>query len=56
MSKFCEEQHKRRGNLKIYFFTMGFRVIILLLIKRYTSAIHISEIEINKIYSFIKFT
>lgn len=35
---------------------MGFRVIILLLIKRYTSAIHISEIEINKIYSFIKFT
>lgn len=56
MSKFCEEEHKRKGNLKIYFFAMGFRVIILLLIKRYTSAIHISEIKINKIYSFIKFT
>lgn len=56
MLNLCEEQHKRRGNLKIYFFTMGFRVIILLLIKRYTSAIHISEIEINKIYNSIKFT
>lgn len=55
MSKLCEE-HKRKGNLKIYFFAMGFRVIILLLIKRYTTAIHISETEINKIYSFIKFT
>lgn len=56
MSKLCEEEHNRKGNLKIYFFAMGFRVIILLLIKRYTRAIHISEIEINKIYSFIKFT
>lgn len=56
MSKLCEEEHNRKGNLKIYFFAMGFRVIILLLIKRYTSATHISEIEINKICSFIKFT
>lgn len=55
MSKLCEE-HNQKGNLKIYFFAMGFRVIILLLIKRYTRAIHISEIEINKIYSSIKFT
>lgn len=54
--KFCEEEHKRKGNLKIYFFTMGFRVIILSFIKRYTRAIHISEIEINKIYNSIKFT
>lgn len=56
MSKLCEEEHNQTGNLKIYFFTMGFRVIILSFIKRYTTAIHISEIEINKIYSFIKFT
>lgn len=55
MSKLCEE-HNQKGNLKIYFFAMGFRVIILSFIKRYTRAIHISEIEINKIYSFIKFT
>lgn len=56
MSKLCEEKHKRKGNLKIHFFAMGFRVIILSLIKRYTSTIHISEIEINKIYNSIKFT
>lgn len=56
MSKLCEEEHNRKGNLKIYFFAMGFRVILLSFIKRYTRAIHISEIEINKIYNSIKFT
>lgn len=46
MSKLCEEHNQKgfKGNL------------ILSFIKRYTRAIHISEIEINKIYNSIKFT